>query len=94
MPKQMMQWPMQVVYVIQKSKQYGLKQFWIFQDLQHTVVYVIQKSKQYGLKQWRGEFHLRGYVVYVIQKSKQYGLKQYQACKKNSDDSCVCHSKK
>ena len=42
---------MLVVYVIQKSKQYGLKQSMLFLYYLPLVVYVIQKSKQYGLKQ-------------------------------------------
>ena len=42
---------MSVVYVIQKSKQYGLKQYTTMEGVNWYVVYVIQKSKQYGLKQ-------------------------------------------
>ena len=38
-------------YVIQKSKQYGLKQVSCRTCQRPAVVYVIQKSKQYGLKQ-------------------------------------------
>ena len=39
------------MYVIQKSKQYGLKQARWSRSVAADVVYVIQKSKQYGLKQ-------------------------------------------
>ena len=40
-----------VVYVIQKSNKYGLKQAARFEELDILVVYVIQKSNKYGLKQ-------------------------------------------
>ena len=40
-----------VVYVIQKSNKYGLKQSHVLCAPRRGVVYVIQKSKQYGLKQ-------------------------------------------
>ena len=41
-----------VVYVIQKSNKYGLKQVAELQQrLDTEVVYVIQKSNKYGLKQ-------------------------------------------
>ena len=40
-----------VVYVIQKSNKYGLKQVLIKLIYELYVVYVIQKSNKYGLKQ-------------------------------------------
>jgi|GEM_PF-5784654 len=40
-----------VVYVIQKSNKYGLKQCEKKQRNTFFVVYVIQKSNKYGLKQ-------------------------------------------
>ena len=40
-----------VVYVIQKSNKYGLKQDLIQEGTHEVVVYVIQKSNKYGLKQ-------------------------------------------
>ena len=41
-----------VVYVIQKSNKYGLKQYKTDNPFTELVVYVIQKSNKYGLKQW------------------------------------------
>ena len=41
-----------VVYVIQKSNKYGLKQWLAKVTPCRTVVYVIQKSNKYGLKQF------------------------------------------
>ena len=43
-----------VVYVIQKSNKYGLKQDEFHHKVVVEVVYVIQKSNKYGLKQ---EYH-------------------------------------
>ena len=40
-----------VVYVIQKSNKYGLKQEVTKEVRKRNVVYVIQKSNKYGLKQ-------------------------------------------
>ena len=42
---------MRVVYVIQKSNKYGLKQAVPRIAVRFDVVYVIQKSNKYGLKQ-------------------------------------------
>ena len=41
----------EVVYVIQKSNKYGLKQASYLSHQSPLVVYVIQKSNKYGLKQ-------------------------------------------
>ena len=44
-------WRYSVVYVIQKSNKYGLKQEAACRIAGSDVVYVIQKSNKYGLKQ-------------------------------------------
>ncbi len=48
-----------VVYVIQKSNKYGLKQVAGVQQANILVVYVIQKSNKYGLKQGHQHVYYR-----------------------------------
>ena len=84
-----------VVYVIQKSNKYGLKQGTGTSKLPlRAVVYVIQKSNKYGLKQVREMQVSFADVVYVIQKSNKYGLKQARdKIRANMDALCMSFKK-